>query len=124
MSAALKVTAALIERAMLYIGNDSAPLHIAGAVGTPAIGIFGPSDWVEFAPASSKGLAPRVVHSNLACSPCFRFVGNDPVWKVNSCYSFACLKAISPETVLATATELLAEAQTEPPAAATSALAD
>jgi ADP-heptose:LPS heptosyltransferase len=111
----LKVTAALIERSMLYIGNDSAPLHIAGAVGVPAIGIFGPSDWVEFAPASRKGPAPRVVHSDVACSPCFRFVGADPMWKVNTCYSFACLKAITPEAVLATATELLAEAQTEPP---------
>ena len=114
----LKVTAALIERATLYIGNDSAPLHIAGAVGTPAVGIFGPSDWVEFAPASPKTPAPRVVHSNLACSPCFRFVGNDPMWKVNTCYSFACLNAITPETVLATATELLAETQTEEPAPA------
>lgn len=117
--ASLKVTAALIERSLLYVGNDSAPLHIAGAVGTPAVGIFGPSDWVEFAPASPKAPTPRVVHSNLACSPCFRFVGNDPLWKVNTCYSFACLNAITPEAVLATATELLAEApQTEPPTAA------
>ncbi|HEY7091543.1 MAG TPA: glycosyltransferase family 9 protein [Ktedonobacterales bacterium] len=114
----LKVTAALIERATLYIGNDSAPLHIAGAVGTPAVGIFGPSDWVEFAPASPKAPAPRVVHSDLACSPCFRFVGNDPMWKVNSCYSFACLNAITPEAVLATATDLLTEAQGEAPAPA------
>jgi ADP-heptose:LPS heptosyltransferase len=114
----LKVTAALIERATLYIGNDSAPLHIAGAVGTPAVGIFGPSDWVEFAPASPTAPAPRVVHSDVACSPCFRFVGNDPMWKVNSCYSFACLNAITPEAVLATATELLAETQGETPAPA------
>jgi ADP-heptose:LPS heptosyltransferase len=114
----LKLTAALIERATLYIGNDSAPLHIAGAVGTPAVGIFGPSDWVEFAPASPKAPAPRVVHSDLACSPCFRFVGNDPMWKVNSCYSFACLNAITLEAVLATATELLAETQGEAPAPA------
>jgi ADP-heptose:LPS heptosyltransferase len=116
----LKVTAALIERSMLYIGNDSAPLHIAGAVGTPAVGIFGPSDWVEFAPTSAKGPTPRVVHSNLACSPCFRFVGNDPLWRVNTCHSFACLNAITPEAVLATATELLAEAPPSP----THALAD
>jgi ADP-heptose:LPS heptosyltransferase len=114
--ASLKVTAALIERAMLYIGNDSAPLHIAGAVGAPAIGIFGPSDWTEFAPTSGKGPAPRVVHSDLACSPCFGFVGNDPLWKVNTCYSFACLNAITPEAVLATAKELLADPQVEPPA--------
>jgi len=116
--ASLNVTAALIERSMLYIGNDSAPLHIAGAVGAPAIGIFGPSDWTEFAPSSPKSPAPRVVHSDLACSPCFRFVGNDPLWKVNNCYSFACLNAITPEAVLATATELLTAASAEPPAPA------
>jgi ADP-heptose:LPS heptosyltransferase len=120
----LKVTAALIERATLYIGNDSAPLHIAGAVGTPAIGIFGPSDWVEFAPASPKAPAPRVVHSDLACSPCFRFVGNDPMLKVNACYSFACLNAITPEAVLATATELLATTQAATQAATAPVLTD
>lgn len=103
----LKATAALIEASTLFIGNDSAPLHIAAAVGTPALGIFGPSDWNEFTPVGAPGYEQRVLHSDLPCSPCFRFIGNDPVWKPNLCHSYACLKAISSERVLAAARELL-----------------
>ncbi len=108
-STPLKVTAALIEEATLFIGNDSAPLHMAAAVGTPSVGIFGPSDWNEFHPVGKTGYQHRVVHSNLACSPCFRFLGNDAPWVPNTCYSRACLKAITPQHVMDAATELLAQ---------------
>lgn len=103
----LKVTAALIEAATLFIGNDSAPMHIAAAVGTPSVGIFGPSDWQEFHPVGKPGYASRVIHSDLPCSPCFRFIGNSAPWMPNPCQSRACLKAIQPEQVLAAATALL-----------------
>lgn len=103
----LKVTAALIAEASLFIGNDSAPLHMAAAVGTPAVGIFGPSDWNQFHPVGKTGYQHRVVHSNLPCSPCFRFLGNDAPWIPNTCYSRACLKAITPQHVMDAATELL-----------------
>lgn len=105
----LKVTAALIEEATLFIGNDSAPLHMAAAVGTPAVGIFGPSDWNEFHPVGKTGYRHRVVHSDLPCSPCFRFLGNDAPWVPNTCYSRACLKAITPQHVMDAATELLSK---------------
>lgn len=105
----LKVTAALIEEATLFIGNDSAPLHMAAAVGTPAVGIFGPSDWNEFHPVGKTGYQHRVVHSNLACSPCFRFLGNDAPWLPNTCYSRACLKAITPQHVMDAASALLSQ---------------
>jgi ADP-heptose:LPS heptosyltransferase len=103
----LKATAALIEASTLFIGNDSVPMHIAAAVGTPALGIFGPSNWEQFAPVGGPGYRSRVVHSDLRCSPCFHFVGNDPVWKVNPCFTYACLKAITPQQVLDTAVEML-----------------
>ncbi len=112
-STPLKVTAALIEEATLFIGNDSAPLHMAAAVGTPSVGIFGPSDWNEFHPVGKTGYQHRVVHSNLACSPCFRFLGNDAPWIPNTCYSRACLKAITPQQVMDAATELLAQRDAE-----------
>ncbi|MBF6591559.1 MAG: glycosyltransferase family 9 protein, partial [Ktedonobacterales bacterium] len=105
----LKVTAALIEQSTLFIGNDSGPLHIAAAVGTPAVGIFGPSDWQQFQPVGKQGYRQRVIHSDLPCSPCFRFVGSDPWWYRNPCYSRACLEAISPQSVIAAAVELLEE---------------
>jgi lipopolysaccharide heptosyltransferase II len=113
-STPLKVTAALIEEATLFIGNDSAPMHMAAAVGTPAVGIFGPSDWNQFHPVGKTGYQHRVVHSNLACSPCFRFLGNDAPWIPNTCYSRACLKAITPQQVMEAATELLAQQNKSP----------
>ena len=103
----LKVTGALIEASALFIGNDSSPLHIAAAVGTPAIGIYGPSDWQEFSPVGRPGYHGRALHSTLACSPCFRFVGNAPLWEVNTCHTYACLNAIAAPRVLDAAIELL-----------------
>ncbi|HEY7357134.1 MAG TPA: glycosyltransferase family 9 protein [Ktedonobacterales bacterium] len=105
--ATLKQTAALIEASTLFIGNDSCPLHMAGAVGTAAIGIFGPSNIQQFHPVGQPGFRFLAAHRDLPCSPCFHFVGNRPPWQVNLCYSRQCLKAISPEDVLASAHELL-----------------
>lgn len=103
----LKVTGALIEASALFIGNDSSPLHIAAAVGAPSIGVFGPSDWTEFKPVGRPGYRGRVVHSDLPCSPCFRFVGAAPLWHINTCYSYACLKAIDAREVIDAAIDLL-----------------
>ena len=105
----LMETAALIERATLFIGNDSCPLHIAAAVGTPAVGIYGPSSVQQFHPVGGTGYRQRVLHSNLPCSPCFHFAGDDMPWIPNICYSYACLKAIRPEDVVEAASALLAQ---------------
>lgn len=103
----LKVTGALIAASALFIGNDSSPLHIAAAMRTPAVGIFGPSDWNEFYPVGGLDYRSRLLHSDLPCYPCFRFVGNDPLWYRNPCYTYACLKAIQPQDVFDAAVELL-----------------
>ena len=103
----LKQTAALIEASTLFIGNDSCPLHMAGAVGTAAIGIFGPSNIQQFHPVGRPGFRFIAAHHDLPCSPCFHFVGNRPPWQVNLCYSRRCLKTIPAEDVLSSAHELL-----------------
>jgi lipopolysaccharide heptosyltransferase II len=103
----LMETAALIERSTLFIGNDSCPLHIAAAVGTPAVGIYGPSNVRQFQPIGGSRYRQRVVRAGLPCSPCFHFVGNDAPWVPNLCYSYACLKAIQTEDVVEAATALL-----------------
>ncbi|HET9651814.1 MAG TPA: glycosyltransferase family 9 protein, partial [Usitatibacter sp.] len=65
----LRVSAALIERAAVLVTNDSAPLHLATAVGTPVVALFGPT-------VPSFGFGPRgprdkiVEHPSLACRPC------------------------------------------------------
>ncbi|MGO8946801.1 MAG: glycosyltransferase family 9 protein [Ktedonobacterales bacterium] len=103
----LRESAALIEMSALFIGNDSCPLHIAAAVGTPAVGIFGPSNPEQFRPMGKSTYRQRLVQSNLPCSPCFHFIGNDAPWVPNTCYSFACLKAITSDEVMKAAMELL-----------------
>lgn len=64
----LKELAALTARARLFIGVDSAPMHIAAAVGTPCVALFGPSGDKEWGPWSASG---RVVASDVhPCRPC------------------------------------------------------
>jgi heptosyltransferase-3 len=59
---------ALTSRARLFVGVDSAPMHIAAAVRTPAVALFGPSDENEWRP---WGVAHRVVASpEYPCRPC------------------------------------------------------
>jgi ADP-heptose:LPS heptosyltransferase len=104
---ALLESAALIESADLFIGNDSSPLHIAAAVNTPAVGIYGPSNVEQFQPVGALGYRCRVVHAELPCAPCFHFVGSEAPWVPNLCYTRDCLKAISVNQVTQAAFDLL-----------------
>ena len=65
----LRLSAAILLRAHLLVTNDSAPLHLAGAVGTPVVAIFGPT-----VPAFGFGpLGPDdviVEEPGLECRPC------------------------------------------------------
>ena len=87
----LKMLAALAARARLFVGVDSAPMHIAAAMGTPVVALFGPSGETEWGPWK---VPHRVVASReYACRPC----GNDGCGggKVSEC-----LTSLSVETVL------------------------
>jgi heptosyltransferase-3 len=60
--------AAVIGRATLFVGIDSAPMHIAAAVGTPTVALFGPSGEFNWGPWQ---VAHRVVqHDGYPCRPC------------------------------------------------------
>ena len=61
--------AACYERAVMVLGPDSGPLHLAAAVGTPTVSLYGPADPVEFGPWGS-GDKHRVLTSPIACRPC------------------------------------------------------
>jgi lipopolysaccharide heptosyltransferase III len=95
----LKQLAALTARARLFIGVDSAPMHIAAAMQTPTVALFGPSGELEWGPW-------RVPHRIVAsgehpCRPC----GNDGCGggKVSEC-----LTRLPPEAALAAVDSLLA----------------
>jgi heptosyltransferase-3 len=59
--------AALTARARAFAGVDSAPMHIAAAVGTPTLALFGPSSEIAWGPWS---VPARVVTSSHPCRPC------------------------------------------------------
>ncbi len=64
----LKELAALAGQAKLFIGVDSAPMHIAAAMGTPCVALFGPSGELEWHP---WGVPHRIVASRAhPCRPC------------------------------------------------------
>ena len=48
---------ALARRARLFIGGDTGPLHLAAAVGTPIVGIYGPTDPVRNGPFAADDIA-------------------------------------------------------------------
>lgn len=80
----------------LVITNDSGPMHLAAAVGTPVLAVFGPTDSLRTGP---YGPGHRVIKSKLLCQPCFS----------RKC-KFAdgsCMRAVTPEMVLAAAIEML-----------------
>ncbi|MDP1735610.1 MAG: putative lipopolysaccharide heptosyltransferase III [Sulfuritalea sp.] len=95
----LKELAALTARARLFVGVDSAPMHIAAAMGTPVVAIFGPSGDMEWGP---WGEGNRIVASNThPCRPCGLAGCNDS--KVSDC-----LTTLPVAQVLAACEELLA----------------
>jgi heptosyltransferase II len=65
----LRASAALIQRAAVLVTNDSAPLHLATAVGTPIVAVFGPTvPEFGFGPRQPGDLALGRV--DLPCRPC------------------------------------------------------
>lgn len=60
---------ALAARCAVMVTNDSGSMHIASAVGTPVVSLFGPTDPRRTAPMSA---AVTVLRHDLPCSPCFR----------------------------------------------------
>jgi len=58
---------AILKACNLFVGVDTAALHIAGAVDVPTVGIFGPSSPVSWAP---KGDRHCVVTKGMSCQPC------------------------------------------------------
>ncbi len=95
----LRELAALTARARLFFGVDSAPMHIAAAMGTPVVALFGPSGEKEWGPWRTPY---RVVTSDHSCRPC----GNDGCGggKVSEC-----LTELPVERIHSAVNELLAQ---------------
>lgn len=53
----IKELAHLLSRCALYVGNDSGPMHLAAAMGSAVVGLFGPTDPRRVAPWTSRSIA-------------------------------------------------------------------
>jgi heptosyltransferase-2 len=96
-------TAVVLRRCTVFLGNDSSPLHIATAVGTPAVGIYGITDPRSYRPwvlGGEPGVDYAVVRSGAPCACRFPLVGGItlPAWiPILLCPA---LKSITPSQVL------------------------
>lgn len=91
--------AAALARVRLLVACDSGPVHLAGAVGTPALALYGPTSAVRWGPGS----AGRALSLGLACQPCSNHGG-----KACPLGHHRCMVDLQPAQVLAAARELLA----------------
>ena len=94
-------TAAVLARCRLFIGNDSAPMHLAAAVGTPVVTFFGPSEPWKFHP---YGAPYKLLEVALDCRPCDYI---HCIWPES--LRFQCMTAQSVEDIQAAAEVLLAQ---------------
>lgn len=89
--------AELYRRCQVVITNDSGPMHLAAAVGTPVVAIFGPTDPALTGPYGKQHV---VLRAGVPCSPCFK----------DSCANrvhMECMKLITVEQVLEAARAFL-----------------
>ena len=100
----LKQLAAVLKRCNLFIGADSGVMHLAAAVGTPLVAIFGPSNHRAWGPWPRHG-CHIILRADLPCSPC-SYTGYK-VGQREGCEAMTCMRAITPEMVLAAAERLL-----------------
>lgn len=88
--------AALLEGAAVFVSNDSGPMHIAAALGTPTLGLFGPESPVGYAP---RGERARALYRPPPCSPCINVHDDKMLVCVRG--RAECMTNISLEEVLA-----------------------
>jgi lipopolysaccharide heptosyltransferase I len=79
--------AALYEKAALVVSTDTGPMHLAAAVGTPVVALFGPTASWRTGP---YGTGHHVIKAELECSPCFK----------RQCETTDCMSQISMKQVM------------------------
>jgi lipopolysaccharide heptosyltransferase I len=96
----LKQLTEVFRRCRMVVSNETGPMYIAAAVGTPTLAIFGPTDPLRLGP---YGDGHAKVGADVACAPCRR----------RRCQPLRCMEAVSVEQVMAAARAVLAGAVAE-----------
>jgi heptosyltransferase-2 len=85
------------------VSNDSGLMHVAAALGTPTIGIFGPTSPYHWAPLNGLAATVQQTRTQLSCQPCHR-----PVCRMND---HRCMRDIPASDVVETARRVLAQSE-------------
>jgi len=92
----LTMLAALLAESDLLVASDSLPLHLANALGTPVVGLYGPKDPAITGPRFDRS---EVLTAGVACSPC----------TLRRCSDRLCMRRLEVDDVGAACARLLAE---------------
>lgn len=87
---------ACIEKCNLFLTNDTGPMHIASAVRTPTVALFGPGNHIRFQPLGERDMTIR---HDVPCNPCKQFT--------DRCKNNICMKKITVDEVWTTICRIL-----------------
>lgn len=96
-------TALILQRAALYVGNDSSLVFLGAAMGTKTLGLYGPT---QVEAANPIGKAQYTVRSNSPCAPCYNPYDGIK-GKMYTCEKNVCMQEITVKTVLDKIIEIL-----------------
>ncbi|MBN1197413.1 MAG: lipopolysaccharide heptosyltransferase II [Candidatus Aminicenantes bacterium] len=99
-SLSLAESVSAISLCRVFVSNDSGMMHVANAVHTPLVALFGPTDPQRVA---SYSRSMRVIHHHADCAPCKR----------RHCKDHRCMRSISVQEVGAAVETLMRKKQTE-----------
>jgi heptosyltransferase I len=110
----LKQLAAILRRSAVHLAGDTGSAHLAAALGTPVVAVFGRTNPARVAP---RGNRDRVLHHRERCSPvCSLYHKIAPLNADQRCYTLPprCLSAITAGEIAAAARQCLRQAEEEP----------
>jgi heptosyltransferase I len=99
----VRVVGELLKRCKLMLSNDSGLMHLASAVQTPLVALFGPTNPLRTGPWEHETAC--IVRTGHPCSPCFYHTSRDLTCP--EAINFACLREITPEIVIASVEDML-----------------
>ncbi len=92
----LRELMAFLKRCDMYVTNDSGAMHVAAAMKTPLVAVFGSTDWVTTAPVGDH---TRIARVDIPCAPCL--LRHCPI-------DHRCMTGVSSSTVIDMCEDLLA----------------